>query len=162
MRIGRKPQNHDGLSGSHRFDKYLAEGFRQRWLYKNIHPVQACRDVGPPIRDDDFTFQLEFSYQAENFVEAYDLYSNVAAVFAGDELGKKAADPLKKLVANKAVKDELAARQMYEQLCDGTGRARPQQRETVAEFAATIAKRYPKAPTGEKCAELAKELVGVQ
>jgi len=104
----------------------------------------------------------ESANQAEKAVEAFDLYTKVANTFAGDDLGKKAADPLKKLATSKPVKDELAARQMYEQLCNGAGRARPQQREAVAEFAASIAQKYPKAPTGEKAAELAKEIAAAQ
>lgn len=104
----------------------------------------------------------ETANQAENAVEAFDLYTKVANTFAGDDLAKKAADPLKKLAAAKIVKDELAARQMYEQLCTGASRARPQQKEAVAQFAATIAQKYPKSPTGEKAAEIAKEMGAAQ
>jgi peroxiredoxin len=100
----------------------------------------------------------EAANKAEKSVEAYDLYTKVANVFVGEELAKKAADPLKKLAASKDVKDELAARQMYVQLCQGAGRARPQQRAQVAEFAASIANKYPKSPTGMQAAEVAKEL----
>jgi thiol-disulfide isomerase/thioredoxin len=98
--------------------------------------------------------------QAENMVEAFDLYTKVANTFVGDDLAKKAAEPLKKLMKSQPVKDELAARQMYEQLCIGTSRAQPQQRNAVAQFAASIAAKYPKAPTGEKAAEIAKEIEG--
>jgi peroxiredoxin len=105
--------------------------------------------------------KAEAAQQAEKSVEAYDLYTKIAATFAGEELGKKAAEPLKKLAAAPAVKDELAARRMYEQLCAGAGNARPQQKGEVGQFAASIARKYPKAPTGEKCAEIAKEFASV-
>jgi hypothetical protein len=100
----------------------------------------------------------EAANKAEKSIEAYDLYTKVASVFAGEDLAKKAAEPLKKLQASKDVKDELAARQMYAQLCQGAGRARPQQREQVAQFAASIAAKYPKSPTGIQAGEVAKEL----
>jgi len=102
--------------------------------------------------------KAEAAIAAEKPVEAYDLYTKVASAFPGDDLAKKTVDPLKKLATSPAIKDELAARQMYTQLCTGAGKARAQQRPAVADFAATIAKKYPKTPTGEKCAELAKEL----
>jgi peroxiredoxin len=110
---------------------------------------------------EEWLAEAEKANQAENSVEAYDLYGKVASVFAGEDLAKRAADPLKKLGASTAVKDELAARQMYEQLCTGAGRARPQQREQVAGFAASIAQRYPKSPTGQRAASVAKELAAV-
>jgi peroxiredoxin len=109
----------------------------------------------------DWLAKAEAAQQSENVVEAYDLYTKIAAAFAGEELGKKAADPLKKLAGMPAVKDELAARRMYEQLCMGAANARPQQKGQVGEVAASIAKKSPKAPTGEKCAEIAKEFAAV-
>lgn len=104
----------------------------------------------------------ESAEQAENAVEAFDLYTKVANTFVGDDLAKKAAEPLKKLMKSQPVKDELAARQMYEQLCSGASRAQMQQRNAVGQFAASIAAKYPKAPTGEKAAEIAKEIAGGQ
>ncbi|HYE17853.1 MAG TPA: redoxin domain-containing protein [Tepidisphaeraceae bacterium] len=97
-------------------------------------------------------------YAAEDHAGAFDLYTKVSTVFAGEELGKKAADPLKKLAATPAMKDELAARKMYEQLNNGASRARAEQKPAVAEFAASIAKKYPNTPTGKKAADVAKEL----
>lgn len=94
----------------------------------------------------------------ENPVEAFDLYTRVSKVFAGDELAKKAAEPLKKLAATPAVKDELAARTMFDRLNQGAAQARPQQRDQVAQFAQQIATKYPKTPTGMKAAEIAKEI----
>jgi peroxiredoxin len=93
-----------------------------------------------------------------NPVEAYDLYNKTATAFAGDDLGKKANEALKKLAANQAVKDELAARKMYDQLCNGAANGRQQQREQVKEFAQGIAKKYPNTPTGQKAAQVAQEL----
>jgi thiol-disulfide isomerase/thioredoxin len=95
---------------------------------------------------------------SENPVGAYDLFVKISTAFAGEPLAKKAADPLRKLAATPAVKDELAARAMYANLCQGAAKAQPNQRPAVADFAASVAKKYPKTPTGEKCAEIAKEL----
>jgi peroxiredoxin len=66
--------------------------------------------------------------KSEKPVEAYDLYTKVSTVFAGDDLAKRAATPLKALAASTTVKNELAARQMYEQLCTGAARATARQR----------------------------------
>ncbi len=91
-------------------------------------------------------------------VQAFNLYTKTANAFYGEDLAKKAADALKKLQTNPAVKDELAARAMYDKLCAGAGRARPADAGQVAQFAASIAKKYPKTPTGMKAEEIAKEM----
>ncbi len=102
--------------------------------------------------------EADAAVAAEKSVDAYDLYTKVATAFAGDDLAKRTAAPLKKLAASQAVKDELAARQMYVQLCQGAARAQPADRPQVATFAATIAKKYPNSPTGLRAADVAKEL----
>jgi peroxiredoxin len=102
----------------------------------------------------------EAANQAEKPIEANDLYTKVSTVFAGEDLAKKAADPLKKLAASKDVKDELGARIMFLQLNQGVGRATPQQRDQVMKFAASLAKKYQKTPTGMKAAEFVQELGG--
>ncbi|MDB5174529.1 MAG: hypothetical protein JWN51_3302 [Phycisphaerales bacterium] len=93
-------------------------------------------------------------------IEAYDLYTHVAAVLAGDELGKSVEEPLKKLKANKAVKDELGARLMFEQVAGVMSKAKSEQKATVAQFCRSIAKKYPGTPTSEKATALATELGG--
>ncbi|HZL37146.1 MAG TPA: hypothetical protein VFC78_17635 [Tepidisphaeraceae bacterium] len=93
-------------------------------------------------------------------VEAFVLYSRVAEAFTGDELGKSVAAPLKKLRTNKAVKDEMGARQMFAQVTMAMSKAKPEQKARVAQFAESIAKKYPEAPTGIKAAALAEELKG--
>jgi hypothetical protein len=104
----------------------------------------------------------EGAEKAEKPVEAYDLYTKVTSVFTGEDLAKRAAAPLKKLATSAAVKNELAARQMYEQLCAGASRATQRQRDQVASFAASIANRYPGTPTAEKAKEVARELAAAQ
>jgi thiol-disulfide isomerase/thioredoxin len=94
----------------------------------------------------------------ENPVEAYDLYVRVSEVFGTDELGKSVAEPLKKLKTNKAVKDELAARGMYDQVSLVMGKATLQQKGQVAQYCQSIAKKYPQTPTGKRAAALATEL----
>jgi thiol-disulfide isomerase/thioredoxin len=78
---------------------------------------------------------------SEKPVEAFDLYTKTATVFQGEDMAKKAADALKKLANNPAVKDELTARRMWDQLCAGSSQARPTQKAEVAEFAQTRAKK---------------------
>jgi len=87
-------------------------------------------------------------------VEAFDLYSKVANLFAGDDLAKSVADPLKTLRTNKAVTDELAARDQYSQLYRAVPRASLQQREQVAGFCAIIQTQYAGTPTAEKAKAL--------
>ena len=61
-------------------------------------------------------------------VKAYDLYTDVATAFAGDELGKSVAAPLKKLAKDKAVVAELAARKAFAQYLTAAGKLPPQQK----------------------------------
>jgi peroxiredoxin len=91
-------------------------------------------------------------------VEAYDLYLKVSTIFAGDDLAKAASEALKSLKTNKAVTDELAARQMYAQLYTAVPRAKPQQRAQVSQFCATIVSKYPNTPTAEKAKTLAEAI----
>jgi len=91
-------------------------------------------------------------------VKAYDLYSRVAATFAGDELAKSVAGPLKKLAANKAVAAELAARKAFTQYVAAAGRMTPVQKAAAVKLLQDIVKKHPETPTGDKAAELAKEL----
>jgi thiol-disulfide isomerase/thioredoxin len=91
-------------------------------------------------------------------IEAYDLYLKIASVFAGDDLAKAANEALKSLKTNKAVTDELAARQMYAQLYTAVPRAKPQQRSQVATFCAAIVNKYPNTPTAEKAKSLGEAI----
>ena len=89
---------------------------------------------------------------------AYDLYLKVSTLFAGDDLGKSVTDSLKALKTNKAVVDELAARQQYAQLFRAVPNAQPQQRDQVAQFCMGISTKYPGTPTGEKAKALAEAI----
>ena len=66
---------------------------------------------------------------------------------------------LKKLKGSKPVKNELAARKMYEQLYGVMGRATPAQKGQVIGFCQNIAQKYPDSPTGKLAADLAHDLV---
>jgi hypothetical protein len=88
-------------------------------------------------------------------VQAYDLYTKISTVFAGDDLAKSVADPLKKLKTNKAVVDELAARAMYMQLYNTLPRAKIMQREEAAAYCKSIVTKYPDTPTAKKADDLA-------
>jgi hypothetical protein len=91
-------------------------------------------------------------------VKAYDLYSRVATVFTGDELGKSAAEPLKKLVKDKAVSAELAARKSFSQYLTSAARMTPPQKAAAVKMLQDIAKRHSGTPTADKAAELIKDL----
>ena len=92
--------------------------------------------------------------------EAYLLYTRIAAVFVGDDLAKGTVEPLKKLRADKQVKDELEAQKMYAQLAVGISRATPAQTREAADFAAGIVKKYPGTPTAAKAEQIAADLTG--
>lgn len=91
-------------------------------------------------------------------VKAYDLYSKVATVFAGDELGKSVAEPLKKLTATKPVSADLAARKSFAPFAAMTGKATPAQKPAALKFCQDAAKKYSGTPTGDKADSLAAEL----
>jgi hypothetical protein len=91
-------------------------------------------------------------------VAAYDLYTKVATVFASDDLAKSVADPLKQLATNAAVKDELAARQIYQQFASAIPRAKVQQKSDLLQFCQNIVAKYPTTPTGKHAADLVKAL----
>jgi peroxiredoxin len=91
-------------------------------------------------------------------VQAYDSYSKVASVFAGDELGKSVAEPLKTLTANKTVTSELAARKAFVAIESGLSQTTPMQKPMAIKALQDFARKYPKTPTGDRAAALATEL----
>ncbi len=93
-------------------------------------------------------------------VQAYDLYSRIAAAFPGDELAKSAAGPLKKLQANKTVKADLTARKAYAKLLSQLSQLGPAQKATAAKLCRTFAKRYKDTPSAQQAESLATELGG--
>jgi hypothetical protein len=106
---------------------------------------------------DDWKSEAEGAVESDP-VKAYDLYARVATAFAGTELGKSVAEPLKKLAANKAVAAELAARKAFTQYVAAAGKMTPQQKAAAVKLLQDIAKKHSGTPTGDKAAELAKEL----
>jgi len=93
-------------------------------------------------------------------IKAYDLYTKIATVFAGEPLGKSVAEPLKKLTANKAVSAELAARKAYSIIDATLSKTPAAQKAAAVKFCQDIAKKYAGTPTAEKAAALAKEIGG--
>jgi len=88
---------------------------------------------------------------------AYDLYTQVAAVFSGDDLAKSVDEPLKKLKSTKAMTDELAARQMYGQLYQVLAKVNAGDKNAaaqVAKFCADLAAKYPGTPTAAKAQQI--------
>jgi hypothetical protein len=95
-------------------------------------------------------------------VKAYDLYVRVAAVFAGDELAKTAASAAGQLkTSNKAVQEELAARDMYRRLYNVIPKARYEQRVDVADYCQQIIKKFPDAPATANARVLYDSLMSV-
>jgi thiol-disulfide isomerase/thioredoxin len=90
-------------------------------------------------------------------IGAYDLYAKAAAHFATDDIGKTATKAMKKFVADKSVKAELAARVAYGKLAQSISTQAPPLAGAAAVFA-DIAKKHAGTPTGEKAQGLAEEL----
>jgi thiol-disulfide isomerase/thioredoxin len=88
-------------------------------------------------------------------VVAYDLYTQVAQAFAGDPLAKSVAAPLRKLKLDKAVKNELAARGLYDQLYDILPRVTNKQKPQAVEYIQNIITKYPDTPTAKKAQAIA-------
>ena len=99
---------------------------------------------------------------AGNPSAAYDLYTRIANCFPKSDLAQAAEDALKKLRVDPAVKDELAARQMYAQLTATMAKVTAADKNQVIAFCKTIVTRYPKTPTGEKVAALLTEMSSSQ
>ena len=122
--------------------------------------AESAAKLQEAVKADVATWAEEADEAAEKEpVEAYDLYTKVAAVLpAKDELAVKAKEALKALKSNKGVKAELNARKQYGKMLGAMAVATPEKRAEFARFAAGVAKKYPEAPTGKKAAELAEEL----
>ena len=128
-------------------------------------PTKAVAESAAKLYDEVKAEGAAWNKEAEGMLAAnpagaFDLYTRVAACFPKDELATAAEEALKKLRVDPAVKEELAARQMYAQLRGAIAKATAANKGDVAGFCKNIATRYPKTPTGEKAAALAKELAG--
>lgn len=93
-----------------------------------------------------------------NPVEAHELYSRIATVFAGNDLGKSASADVKKLAAKKQVKEELAARTAYAQLLASITRMTPAQKKQTLALCQGFVKKYPEAATSRKIEDFIKDL----
>jgi hypothetical protein len=94
-------------------------------------------------------------------VKAYDLYVKLAGLFQGDELAKTASAAVGQLKSNKAVQEELAARDMYRRLYAVIPKARYEQRVDVADYCEQIVKKFPNAPTATQAKVLYDSLMSV-
>jgi len=95
---------------------------------------------------------------ADKPAAAFDLYVRIANVFANDDLGKSVAEPLHKLRTSKAVTDELAARQMYAQLCRGMAEVKSKNVQEVTAFVQQIVRMYPGTPSAVKAKQFLNDL----
>jgi hypothetical protein len=121
--------------------------------------AESAEKLFAAIKEEGSKWKEEADQAAdEKPVEAYDLYSRIAAVFPGEELGKSVTAPLKKLAAIKAVKDELAARKAFDQALTASARMTPAQKKQVALTFRGIAKKFMGTPTAEKATAFAQEL----
>jgi hypothetical protein len=93
-------------------------------------------------------------------VKAHDLYTQIAAVFAGEELGKATAAALAALKKNKIVIAELAARKYMDECHAVMAKLTPDKRTAALQMFDTVVKRWPGTPSAEKAAALVKELSG--
>ena len=91
-------------------------------------------------------------------VQAYDLYTKVSTVFAGDELARSTIVPLKKLKSVKAVSDELAARAQFTQFVNKLPLIKGSQRTEAKTYLKGIVAQYPDTPTAKKADGLATTL----
>jgi hypothetical protein len=91
-------------------------------------------------------------------VKAYDLYTKIAAVFAGSDLARSVAEPLRKLALTKPVSSELAARKAFAQFTTLASKATPAFKPQAAKICQDVAKKYSGTPTGDKAAALVDEL----
>jgi hypothetical protein len=128
-------------------------------------PVKALAESASKlydeVKEDGKVWVAEAEKEAiTDPVKAYDLYGKVALVFAGDELGKSVAEPLKKLAADKAVQQELAARKVMAQTESQILQMPAAQKKQAAQLYLGIAKKFAGTPTGDRAAALAKELGG--
>jgi peroxiredoxin len=96
----------------------------------------------------------------ENPLQAYDLYGRVAKVFAGEDLAKSVAAPMKKLAADKAVSRELAARKAFDQLQMQMAQVTSAQSRQIIAVGKAILKKFAGTPTAEQVQTLITELGG--
>ena len=97
-----------------------------------------------------------------NPAEAYDLYTKLAAVFAGEDLGKSVRRTAQAIEGRpRPVQDELAARVMFKKLYDVIPRAKYEQRDRCRGLSATAsARNIPESPTGKKAKALWGAIMG--
>jgi peroxiredoxin len=117
--------------------------------------MDAARDQGKA-----WLSEAEEKKKSEDPVAAYDLYTKTVNAFGTDDPGKKATEAMKDLKKNDAVKKELDARKMYDRLLNVMSIATAKQKGEIAQYAGSIAKKFPQTPTGKKAEELSKEIGG--
>jgi hypothetical protein len=138
---------------------------QKRYGFKiSLSNIWQFRVVGPDgkvivLKEDGDKWKSEADAAAmDDPVKAYDLFSRVAAVFAGTALGNSAQVPLKKLSVNKKVSSELAARKAFNALKASLTRLTPARKQLAVKHCRDITRKYPNTPTGDQAAELLKEL----
>ncbi len=81
---------------------------------------------------------------------AWDLYARITACFPGSDLAKAVADPMKKLEARKDIRNEIAARYMYDQLGGAVSRNERIEKWDAIDYCDEIVRAHPGTPTADK------------
>ena len=93
-------------------------------------------------------------------VTAFDLYTKISTIFAGEDIARATVEPIKQLKTTKPIQEELAARVMFQKLYTVIPKARKEQKFDIAAYCDSIVKKYPGTPTGQKAKVLWGELLG--
>ena len=123
--------------------------------------AQAAKDLYERLRSGARTW-AERAAAAENTdpVAARDIYARIAAILPNDEQGRSAIRSVRKLEGVRDVRAEMGARGAYAKLEEMSDLGRKAIPEAVGVCRA-IAEKFPAAPTGLKCAQLADELAAL-
>ncbi len=121
--------------------------------------AEAANRVIDSLKTEAEEWKAEAEKAAEEEpVKAYDLYTRISTVLAGDALAKDAAEAKKKLATNKVIVAELAARKAFDPIMTTLVRTPPEQKKLLAQQIQTFLKKHKDTPTGEKAEALLKEL----
>jgi peroxiredoxin len=91
-------------------------------------------------------------------IAARDLYTRITVTFPCSGMARAVADPLKRLSANQRVRDELAARGMYDVLCGAIAHDEQITRPVAAAYCQQIIRAHPDTPTAERLVKYLDDL----
>jgi hypothetical protein len=123
--------------------------------------AEAANKLHEVLTEEGEAWKAEAEKEAESDpIKTYDLYTQIATVFPNSELSKSTADAWKKLGADKAVKNELAARKAFAQVQAAFPKSTQAQKATLLKLCQDIVQKYGDSPTAEKVNKLVGELGG--